>query len=460
MSTVKAVKVVLKKGINTTLKYANQLIKLEPVSVTSDSFEDLVKKANTVYTISSSYDLQGKTVTLPANVTLIFRSGGKVSNGKLIGNNTYIDAGYKIFYNVSIEGTWKTPGNVGWFANGTSNISNPIDEADGLQKALDSSFTELVFPPEKFYTASTLILSSPKRLIMHGIKLRWPLSWNPTVQNTSVLFTDKNIDLLLIDIKDGKKSNTTEIIGGNFDVSKARDYTASAIKVIANDNQKLWGLTINTNIIGNYNSETGIGIDLNPVEMTDDKPVNSTYITNVRIDSDISYMGTGIKAVQWGNKKNWLTDVCIDGNIRFCPTAIDTSADCTVTASLQAGKFWNERQNEKALVYVRGGDTIVAIGSTVYDIYQAADEDNDIGPYSNRYAVVVEDNSNGDLSSSTVVPFGKFEAFLIGSTYHNVSMIKGRMKSPVTKDCYYNGGMAVEKSANVIMYGNELFNKV
>ena len=153
-----------------------------------------------------------------------------------------------------------------------------------------------------------------------------------------------------------------EIVGGNFDVSLCDNYSHSVIKVLADDNQRIWGLTINTNIIGKYiehDVNSGIGIDLNPIEIsetvnnsevipnTDPEQTkirsNVAYITNVRIDSDISYMGTGVKAVQWGNDKNWLTDVNIDGNIRYCKIAVDTSADCNINASLQAAQYFPEQ---------------------------------------------------------------------------------------------------------------------
>ena len=132
-------------------------------------------------------------------------------------------------------------------------------------------------------------------------------------------------------------------------------------------------------------STTGVGIDLNPslISMTENNqkpidprdttkgyylPLNSAFITNVRIDSDISYIGTGIRAKHYGDDKNWLTDVIINGNIRYCPTAIDTSAGCTINASIQAGKHWTEKFNNAALIYVRS-KADVAIGGFIFDIY-------------------------------------------------------------------------------------------
>ena len=425
-----------------------------------------IKKEGTTFTVKQSYNLNGTTYTLPKNTTLVFEDGGQIINGTIVGNNSVIIADRKVFNNVVLKGTWKCVGNVGWWARGTEIATNQnnVSEADSIQNALDSSFSELIFPPLMFYISKTLELKKPKRLIFQGRKLRWPLSWlrnqDPsTYTNTCIIFTKSNIDMLKIDIKDGDITNTTEIIGGNFDVSLSNifdtEYNSSVIKVMANDNQKLWGLNINTNIIGHYMSTTGVGIDLNPslISMTENNkklvdptdttkgyylPLNSAFITNVRIDSDISYIGTGIRAKHYGDDKNWLTDMIIDGNIRYCPTAIDTSAGCTINASIQAGKHWIEKFNNAALIYVRGSAD-VAIGGFIFDIYQG----DSSGNYSNRYAVSVE-------TGAIVTAFGKFEIFLLAFNYYKVSPVKGKIYNHVLKESFYNGENNKELSAIVI----------
>lgn len=62
---------------------------------------------NTEYFIQYDYDLDGATVRLPANASLVFM-GGSIKNGTLIGTNTRIQAkkGVCIFDGITIQGTW------------------------------------------------------------------------------------------------------------------------------------------------------------------------------------------------------------------------------------------------------------------------------------------------------------------------------------------------------------------
>ena len=43
------------------------------------------------------------------------------------------------------------------------------------------------------------------------------------------------------------------------------------------------------------------------------------------------------------------------------------------------------------------------------------------------------------------MPFGRFATFLINSTHHNVSFVKGRIENFVIKDSYYTGGTYQER---------------
>ena len=467
-----------------TIKPETVKLVLNPITSITHVREDIDivgrMRPNKVCVIDKAYDLMNRTYELPFGTILKFEGTGMLENATLVGYNNIIIADKKVFDNIKLKGTWKCPGNVGWWAEGTLDVNNLNDEYIGLQNALDSTFTELVFPIEKFYTSNTLILRVPKKLVLQGTKTRWPLRSGWSINNNSTfIFTDQNIDLLKISVNNGEsynKADTVEIIGGNFDVSLCDNYSHSVIKVLADDNQRIWGLTINTNIIGKYinnNVNTGIGIDLNPVEISitennrieipnDDPDAESqyeirgnvAYITNVRIDSDISYMGTGIKGIQWGDDKNWLTDLDIAGNIRYCKTAVDTNADCNITASIQAGQYFSEQHNHGALIIIRGGEATASIGSTIYDIYAGKN-----GYWANRYAVIVEDKKTWDegtqqwnysTGGSQVVAFGRFETFLNKSTSFNVSFVKGRIYNHVIKDSYYTGSNYQEKGAIII----------
>lgn len=71
-------------------------------------FTEQVNEPNTVYIISSEFDLGGKEVSIPESCTLKFK-GGLIKNGKLIGNNTDIDSPRKKIMDasLSVDGTWK-----------------------------------------------------------------------------------------------------------------------------------------------------------------------------------------------------------------------------------------------------------------------------------------------------------------------------------------------------------------
>lgn len=58
--------------------------------VTLDELQKGLPQENIVCVISKPWDLKGKTVSLPKNSTLLFKEGGSIKNGSLVGNNTKI----------------------------------------------------------------------------------------------------------------------------------------------------------------------------------------------------------------------------------------------------------------------------------------------------------------------------------------------------------------------------------
>ena len=244
----------------------------------------------------------------------------------MVGNHSNIIAHTKIFYNVDVEGTWNCVGNAAWWATGsgteeihwtdekgahTSTLPNNVDDHDNIQQALDSSFSELVFPPRMYYTENTLILRKGKKIVLQGGAMSDGmdmLKWDE-IRNTAIIYTDKDIDLLVINVtENGENPSTVSIEGGNFDVSRIIagnefiKYTKSCIKVLADDyNARLWGLTINTNIFGcksgDINNRQGFGININPVkaiEQAEYKLDNYGYVTQMSIKGTIKNFDTGI----------------------------------------------------------------------------------------------------------------------------------------------------------------------
>ena len=60
------------------------------------------------FIVSDTLDLRGGRLLIPKEVTLIIR-GGLIKNGVLIGQNTRIECGNRVFDNVRIEGSWIVP---------------------------------------------------------------------------------------------------------------------------------------------------------------------------------------------------------------------------------------------------------------------------------------------------------------------------------------------------------------
>ena len=59
--------------------------------LSTDSFHKNSFQDNTAYIITEAIDLKGKTIIFPQNCTLIFKNGGNIKNGTIVGNNTKIE---------------------------------------------------------------------------------------------------------------------------------------------------------------------------------------------------------------------------------------------------------------------------------------------------------------------------------------------------------------------------------
>lgn len=120
--------------------------------VTQTSFN----KENTVYEITQNLSLQNRTIKLPKNSVLKFK-GGSLRDGKIIGNNTTIDAPLmQIFQNVEIEGTWIVDkAYCEWFGGG----DNTPDCTNSIKQAAKLYATELVFSKGTYNVSSELDIS-------------------------------------------------------------------------------------------------------------------------------------------------------------------------------------------------------------------------------------------------------------------------------------------------------------
>ena len=394
--------------------------------VSSTDFMKQVKNIDTIYVIKYDFDLKGETFELPKNCTLQFE-GGTLKNGTLVGQDGIIIANRKIFTNVKVEGMWDCPGNVGWFASGNSVRDNQwgcaipdlTDQSDDIQAALDSSFRELHFPPKCYYVEKTLVLTKEKKLILHGSDMKLNLgSSSIGKKNTCVIFTDKNICLFRIAVNESHQC-AVWVEGGTFDVSKCEEYTENCIEVRADEEgQRLWGLTLNTNVKGSFSKTSGIGININPAE-NKELSGNKAYVTHVRINSNVSNFAVGVRANDFNDKKtmsayNWCSDVVIDGAIINCPVCVEATCDCDIRAMLQSGKFFSTKENDTALIKIDTAYTC-SVSSNIYDIRQGSGEQ-----WSNEYAIEVVQNN-------VVAAEGHFRAFVAACNRFGWPVVKGKI---------------------------------
>lgn len=375
---------------------------------------------NRTVTVGHEFDLGGETIDVPRGVTLRFTNGGYLANGTLRGHGSYIDATRRVFDNIKVEGSWTCTGNVLWWADGcdfveykpnTLHIPTPKDETDALQLALDSSFRELHFPPRPYYVARTLVLRREKRLVLHGSRLAQSLNqMQPMVENTCVIFSNRDITLLKIDVNEGRgqwSQSSVCIEGGTFDVSLCDGYSSSCILLSTDGEARMWGVRISTAVRGSRTKVSSVGISLNPVADPSAKG-NKAYATDVRLDCEVSGFTTGIVALNHTaadgyTPYNWLTSLTIDGCIRDCETAIISNVEgLDVRAMLQAAPCFSTKENGAALVVYDG--TSMGISSDFYDLTLSAIAPGGSTCYQHQYAL------RATVPNSFVATYGVFAA--------------------------------------------------
>lgn len=115
----------------------------------NQSFAEQITKENTIYEIRYNFDLNSTTITIPQGCIFKFE-GGKLSNGKLIGTNTLIEANeIAIFDNVKFAGIWNnTEVLPQWFG---AVADNKKDCSDAVQTAIECGIAKKIFLPYGAY---------------------------------------------------------------------------------------------------------------------------------------------------------------------------------------------------------------------------------------------------------------------------------------------------------------------
>ena len=121
--------------------------------------QEMMSKANTRYIIQYDYDLNGETITVPANCVLKFE-GGSLNNGSVVGNYTCIQANaYSIFNkNTNLSGTWNVETAYSeWFYPSD-------DDSVAINKCL-SFFKDCHLLGKSYYIKNSIVLNTNNRLI-------------------------------------------------------------------------------------------------------------------------------------------------------------------------------------------------------------------------------------------------------------------------------------------------------
>lgn len=202
----------------------------------------MMSDANTIYVIQYDFTL-GENITVPANCVLEFEGGSISGEHTLTGVNTGIVAqGVTIFNtDVVLDGTWNLSKlDIRWFgAKDAGNftvenntVSGAFDSSNAIQAALNCSATgydSVYIPSGRFYITKTLYNRRQKNIEFEGHSNDAPLlTYKTNPSQCGVIFTDKDIDVLVID----KEINYSwkrglYIKGGCIDTSICIPYTHS-----------------------------------------------------------------------------------------------------------------------------------------------------------------------------------------------------------------------------------------
>lgn len=139
---------------------------------------------NTIYVITYDFDLNGETIEIPEGCVLEF-DGGSISNGELIGNNTWIESSAVTIFgdNLTVNGSFTN--NIAypeWFGAKGDSVT---DDTLSIQRCLD--FLELI--------GGGTLQFGPKEYKLTTITLKTRTNINGCGQGSTILHSDgENLD--------------------------------------------------------------------------------------------------------------------------------------------------------------------------------------------------------------------------------------------------------------------------
>ena len=352
-------------------------------------YDALFSKSSRRIYVSHEIDLEGQTLSIPDNCELVFRKGGRISNGCIVGNNTRIKGSSKLFDHVSFKGTWIVPVI-------STEMFVDLDYVNSLQEVFalsDSSVKNTIKILEGDYFVSTnkekidaLRLKSNTDLIIDGTIRLIP----NTLQRSYILLVDKcsNVSIsgngTLIGDREEHLGNDGEWGMGIY-ISDSEEVTVNNISVY-----NCWGDCIcvcknsKTVQIKGCNLERGRRqgisiIDVCEITISDCfianiGGTNPGYAIDIEPDSKCSVSNVSIKNVQI---KDCSGGILVYAKAKASSVKEIRIQNCTITAS------------EQYPLRCEGGSSIMVTGCQI---------DSDKVPY----CIWVEDSMQFILDGNTI----------------------------------------------------------
>ena len=196
-----------------------------------DDFKKVVTRTRMIYVINDEFDLNGGSVSIPEDSILVFSEDGKIVNGKLTFNSTYLEGDVK-FKDVSFAGTLinKTV-NLSWFGATTvlsEEKQNTRKNSTIIAEVLNCMGDILIV--DGFYPVSSVIT------ISKSVNLRSP-DWNESLckkkysddnyKPSNGFFTNGNISIFSFTTK-GSMNLFGIYLKGNPDLFKGTTIPTNA----------------------------------------------------------------------------------------------------------------------------------------------------------------------------------------------------------------------------------------
>lgn len=270
------------------------------------SFAEQVTINNTIYEIRYDFDLDGKSVTIPAGCVLEFE-GGSLSNGTISADAslTIRDDGRKIFDDIKFVGACIFNNvYVSWFISSYPKNTNDytINNTDEIYQALESGGRRIIFPADKFlHITRTLVIEDCLDILLDGENGDYIPATFANGYDSPGIFTKSVITM--IDYRfnsDGVRDGSSKYVAkytlhiGRINLyndktfSDIRDKDVPVIK-ITNAPTQIWGLDMYANIrCGRWFGKVGGDSNISLFSFTGVKIIaDGRYITHVNLYGNV-----------------------------------------------------------------------------------------------------------------------------------------------------------------------------